>query len=263
MSYKLIDIVSEYIIEGGGSQENQMARLYQIAVSGMREFNMNSSGITKTARLPIKVNDTCDLPQDYLQYSTIGLIGSDGVLHSLGRNDSLALYQSVDDCGSPTPPRVGFQSNEPNLSGWNGYAYYDPSITRNGEFMGRLFGVKGGQNPFGEFRIDRANGLILLSRLTNISSPIQVREIFIEYMSDINSVDGEFEVHPFMVEAIKCWIDWTLLKRGKSKGTRGERNDAERIFHNEARKTKNRFNIATIREYKAAFRHGNTASVKF
>lgn len=258
MSYKLKDIVSEYIIEGGGSQLNQFARLYQLAVSGLREFNMNASGITKTEQLPIKVNDTCDLPQDYLQYSKIGLVGSDGMIHSLGRNDNLSMYPVVDDCGGPIP--AVNNSVFPEFNQFYGYEYN--STARNGEFMGKIFGIHGGKNPYGDFKIDRERGLVLISGLTLPGAAISVRSVFMEYISDINSVDGDFDVHPFMVEALKNWIYWKLIQRDRNRpGSQVDR--ALHDYNISKRWAKKRFQTATLQEYVSAFRHGNMAGPKF
>jgi len=143
--------------------------------------------------------------------------------------------------------------------------------------MGRIFGLQGGINPYGEYRIDKANNVILLSRLfvqnfinnpdlidigANATSSVRPTSIVLEYIADIAAVDGDFEIHPFMVEALKSWMYYKSIQRDRARGT-GEKEMARRDYFTEARWTRKRFNQSTIDEWLAAFRSGNTASVKW
>ncbi len=281
MDYTLDNIVKEFLIEMGDSQMNKYARYYQLAVSGLREFNMNSSGVTRVANLAIKHNDTVDLPLDYLQYTTIGIAGQDGQIYALGRNDSINIHQRFDNCGEPIRNIQSARLN-PTLTADIWYGDYGSSY-RNGEFMGRLFGTAGGVNPYGDFRVDRAHGVILLSRLfvdnltNHLNNPdllnagsrvtassvnLRATTIVLEYLADIDLVDGDFQVHPFMIEALKSWIYYKSIQRDRARGN-GEKEAARRDYFTAARWTQKRFAHSTIREWLEAFRSGNTASVKF
>jgi len=280
MDYRLDNIVKEYLIETGDTQLNRYSRFYQHAVSGLREFNMDSSGVIKVVELAIRANDTVDLPLDYMQYTKIGLIGEDGNVYALGKNNNLALNQSFDECGAPAAARGANRTNPTLSSLTNGIYFGDNGMSyRNGEFMGRIFGIQGGINPYGEYRIDRANNVILLSRLfvqNFINSPDLVNEgdtiiqrdavrptsIVLEYLADIEAVDGDFAVHPFMVEALKSWMYYKSIQRDRARGN-GEKEAARRDYFTEARWTKKRFTQSTVSEWIAAFRSGNTASVKW
>lgn len=283
MDYTLDNVVKEYLIEIGDTQLNKYARHYQHAVSGLREFNMDSSGIIKVLQLAIKPNDTADLPLDYLQYTKIGLIGEDGNVYALGKNDSISLTKSFDNCGAPISGIKASQTNPTLASLTNGIYFGDNGMSyRNGQFMGRIFGLQGGINPYGEYRIDRANQVILLSRLfvqnfTNSpdlldigdnvtphqsSNAMRPTSIVLEYLADIDSIDGDFAVHPFMVEALKSWMYYKSIQRDRARGN-GEKEIARRDYYAEARWTKKRFTQSTVSEWIAAFRSGNTASVKW
>ena len=253
MNYTLDDIINEFIIEGGGSQSNQYARFYTLAVSGLRELNMDASGTTKVIQMPIKANDTCDLPIDYLKYKVIGLIGTDGQIRSLGRNDNLSLIPSYNDCGAQVP----LPQAPSDLSLSTGLWQKDwAGSYKNGEFLGRMFGVHGGQNGLGEFRIDAGSRTIRLSQLQS-----GIISVAMEYLADINSVEGDFSVHPYIVETLKSWVFWKSIQRDRNRSL-GEKQLAAQAYHLEARKSKNRFQSSTISEWYSAIRNGNVASVK-
>jgi hypothetical protein len=243
-NYTLDSIVKEYTIEVGGSDMNKYPRYYQYGVSGIRELNMNSSGVVKSVELCIEGNSTCNLPPDYLQYKTIGLLGADCRIHSIGRNDTLSLS----GCCAPT-----------QNWGVNSFGMINnfDSNYRNGEFMGRMFGVNGGVNGYGQFRIDVENQIILLSDLAPLST-----SIVLEYLADIESVDGDFIVHPFIIEALKAFIYWKSIQRDRNRSI-GEKEQAKNDYNVAAKWAKKRFTASTIQEYLEAFRSGNTASVKF
>jgi len=270
MIHTLDSIVKEYMIETGESQTNKYARYYQSAVAGLREFNLNSAGVIKAVELPIKVNDTVDLPHDYIQYTTIGLTGSDGQIHALGRNDSLSMIPQSDNCGQPLPLAARGDDGVTPLV--NGGLYQRDLITsyRNGEFMGRIFGVRGGINPFGQFRIDRENSLIILTDLNRHvnsgrkvnSNTIPIHTIVLEYIADINKVDKDFVIHPFMIEALKAWIYFKAVQRDRVQRG-GTKDRARRDYYTEARWAKKRFTSATLKEWTAAFRSGNLAAPKW
>ncbi len=243
-NYTLSDVCREYLIEIGESSMNKYPRFYQYGVSGLRELNMNSAGVIKAVELPINDNYTCNLPQDYLQYKTIGLLGADCRVYSIGRNDTLSLLE----CCAPTQ---NWDAN--NFGIFNNYE----NNYRNGEFMGRMFGVNGGVNGYGQFRIDVENQTILLSDLAaNVSS------IVMEYLADINAINDDFPVHPFIIESLKAYMYFKSIQRDRNRSI-GEKEQAKRDYEIAAKWSKKRFTASTIQEYFEAFRSGNTASVKF
>ena len=99
--YTLDDIVKEYLIEVGDTQMNKYARVYSIATSGLREFNLDATGIIKIADLEITDIDTVNLPPDFIQATRIAICGRDGILHSLGTDNNICLGTSFNDCGVP------------------------------------------------------------------------------------------------------------------------------------------------------------------
>lgn len=248
MGYKLTDVVNELLAEMGEGQTNKFARFYQFGVSGLRKFNMNSIGVPKAVELVIDSNDTAPLPNDYMQYTRIALC-SGGKLYCLGLNENLCINPAFNNCGDEV-------SHPDNAYLWNGYLG-NPLIAdnfRNGEMMGRMFGIGGDNNFLGYYRIDTANNRIVFQDLLQTSS------VVLEYLADIDAIDGDFEVHPFCIEALKDWMFWKYKQR--SSKPLGEQSMAEQSFRNSSRLMRMAFASNTKEEWVAAFQTGNKASTK-
>ncbi|MES2395811.1 MAG: hypothetical protein V4549_07400 [Bacteroidota bacterium] len=252
-NYLLDSVVSEWIAINGKT-ENQRARLYTIAVACLREINMDVNGIIKIVELSINDNDTVDLPEDFMNYSKIGILGADGRIHCLGRDNSINMKPSYNDCGvqvaNPNTDNSDFPFNGLPFAGY----FYGSG---NGE--GAIFGLGGGNNNIGYYRLDRANNQLLLANM-NIRSGAN---LIMEYVADINvSSDGDFYVHPYIVETIKRWIDWMYVNNDKNT-SQGEKLRRERIYYNALRISKSRYGASTIEEWYAALRTQNSATPRF
>lgn len=254
MGYSLDSIVKEYLAEIGDNNLSRYRQIYTIAVSGIRELNMDTTGVPKIAELDVLPTDRANLPNDYLQYSKIAICGRDGRLHSLGRNDSLCLNQSFDDCGDEIR-HTSTNNTAGGLLPWSIDGFVDNF--RNGELMGRFFGIGGGNNANGYYRIDRANNQILFGDL-----PSGIETIIMEYIADINAVDGDFEVHPFIVETLKSWIRYKQFNNNPN-SSMGRIEMAKKDYFREKRMSTERFGTTVESDWLEAFRFGNKAAPKF
>lgn len=251
--YTLKSIVKEWIAENGKS-EAQLARFYTIAVSGLRELNIDVNGIVKIVQLSINDNDTVDLPNDFINYSKIGIVGSDGRIHCLGRDNSINLNPSYNDCGT--------QVSNPNTTGID-YPFY--GLPFAGCFYGLLdgsgaqFGIGGGNNNIGYYRLDRANNRLVLANMNILSGT----SLIMEYVSDIESgEDGDFILHPYFIQTIKSWISWRYVI-GDRNTNGGEKEMRRREYFNSFRIAKARYGNSTIEEWLSCLRAANTGSVRF
>ncbi len=243
-------VVKEYCIRVGDSNLNRYARFYQFGVDFLRENNQDMSGVPTMAHLCINDNDTADLPIDYLEYRFIGLVDSAGVMHSMGRNDKLALSTCHNEQNIYHPQNIAGVAGFPSIDGMT-------QSWRNGEFMGKMFGTNGGNNVNGEYRIDSKKRRIQFGCLPPLTCSVAM-----EYVADINSINGDFEVHPFIIETLKRYLNWQTIENDRNSGL-GEKARAKSLYDSADRWSSRRFQKATIEEWSAAFRSGNTASVKF
>ncbi len=207
--YTLGNICDEYLQEKG-LPDNSWNRCYANGVSFLRRANLSTSGIPKVVQLVIDDADRCALPTDYIQYTKIALM-MNGRLFSLALNSNLAIQPVFNNCGEPVINQTSYLQN-PNISiglGYVGTPFMVGDTQRNGEFIGRLFGVGSDNNPYGYYRIDKEMGQIVFSGL------VQTTDIIMEYIADINSINNDFVVHPYCIEALKAWIEWKLGKADK------------------------------------------------
>lgn len=235
MTYTLDQICRAYLNETGESPSKYF-RVLSVAWAGIEELNMDVSGIPTITTLEIDEN-TCraDLPEDYLNYKRIGVcIG--GRVVSLGRDDTLCLNPSVDDCGDlqailVTPDPRDFTDTPFNGTPLPlGYANYGSN--------GGIFGLGGGNNKNGYYRIDKENNQILFA--SSVSGTI-----VLEYLSTPKKDKGEFVVHPYCVEALKAFIEWRMTNK---KMAMGAWQLSRTEYYNQRRLSKARFNNFTLEE---------------
>lgn len=234
MSYTLDQICRMWINENGESQSKYF-RVLNVAWAGVEELNMDVSGIPTIATLEID-ETTCraDLPEDYLSYKRIGVCMGGRVV-SLGRDDTLCLNPMLDDCGNPQAIPVVPDPRDSTAVPFDGIPL--PLDATFGINAG-IFGLGGGNNKNGYYRIDKENNQILFA--SSISGTI-----VLEYLSTPKKNKGEYVVHPFCVEALKAFIEWRMTNKKMAMGawqvSRSE-------YYNQRRLSKARFNNFTLEE---------------
>lgn len=248
-NYLLMPICEEYLLEKG-LPKNSLQRVYANGVSCLRMLGMNTSTIFKSVELPIMANDTVILPQDFLNYISISVVGVDGFLHGLGKNERIDITQYFNSCGVPIRkfemPVSGQTNVALNGTFWGtNNATYLANHWRNGENIGAYFNA-GGHNRLGEYRLDYTTNRIVLSALT-----LGYATIILEYIADITAEDNDYPVHPYIVESVKAWIDWKMGKNTRQ-NWEAERQSSVALF-----------NTASIQDWITAFRSGNSAVSKF
>lgn len=250
----LDSIVREYLLEVGDSNLNRYARLMTIAVSGLREIRMDVSGVPTTILLTVTDSDAANLPHDFVSLIRVAICDAGGNLKALGMNENMCLPRDFDKCGNDAIDTDdvggGFGIS------FNGLEGFSDNI-RNGEFVGRMFGLGGGGNIYGNYRIDWERGTINFGNLlTGVST------VVLEYLSDLSLVNGDYQAHPFIIETLKAWIYWKDIQRKVSVGL-GEKQIAERQYYLAEKQSKRRFSNHTIQEWLQAFRQSNKSAPKF
>jgi hypothetical protein len=247
----LMDVVNEWLASKG-KPENQRARLYTIALSGLREMHLDVNGIIKIVELCINDNDTVDLPNDFINYRKIGIAGADGRIHTLGRDNRINMAPACGLDGRIIQP--GNNSDIP---------FY--GLPFSGSFMGLtdgnggVFGIGGGNNSLGYYRFNRQTGQLWLS---NLGFPVGCT-IIVEYIADISNGDGEdFIVHPYIVQTIKDWMSWQYIFDDKNSSL-GDKNAKRFEYFNSLRISKNRYGSSSPEEWAQALRASNSATVRF
>jgi len=244
--YTLDKIVREFMIEDLGleSIDRRYSRFLSTAVSGLRDLIYDNIGSTeKEVILPVNDNDTVDLPSDYIDYYAIGISVGDE-LWGLGLNQNLTAVRK-DDCGNKLPS--GFINN-PRLSNDTinsvDIVYYND----RGESLGRNYGVGGGNNSIGEFKVYPERGYIAVSGYSGGS-------IVLRYKSDIDFTNGDCVVHGYNVEFIKAWLWYKYVSKSRSHNL-GQIQLALQAMNKAKKKTQKQHLSFTAREFISAWKSG-------
>lgn len=210
----LDSIIKELLNEMGEETPAKYAQLLNMGKSCYMELNQDISGSTKIKTYGMPGIDgvdyeistdtiTAPLPDDFINYKRIGVC-INNVMIPLGYNPLMCLDKMYDDCGNPEVRH--------NRVGQDVFLEY-PLHYRNGSELGAYFGMGGGGNAFGYYRIDLAHWQIQFGSVTS-SYPIVV-----EYLADIEKVDGQFIVHPYLSETIKAGMAWRYIRNRRGANT--------------------------------------------
>ncbi len=164
IDYTSIDeVVNDFQLTIDDTSYDKDAQIYQLrllALQGLRELKFDAEQEIKTATMLVDSTTLqVTLPNDYVKLLRIGYRSNDeDRFVSLGYKSDLILDASV-------TAEVGddnFDENNP---------YYHTDV-------GRKFGVGGGNNTLGYYRINRDDDTI------NFSSDLASKTVFMEYISD-------------------------------------------------------------------------------
>jgi hypothetical protein len=139
-------------------KEAQVYQLRLLALQGLRELTFDVEQVVKTSTHTVTSDLKITLPSDYVKMVRVGYKNSDNEFVSLGYKSNLTLDSSVTSQVSDN----NFDENNP---------YYHTDI-------GRKFGVGGGKNGLGYYRVNRNDDCI------SFSSELNGQVVFMEYISD-------------------------------------------------------------------------------
>ena len=209
MYIELEEIINELLVEEGKTSENEFLRYFKLGMNGLKELNFDVSGGVRTIELIVDSNTlTVDLPSDYVRYTKIGVYGNDGDIHPIGLRNQKSLISTVANNTS---------SNDDELNP----SYFEYS---------QEYGVGGGNNANGYFRVDSENSTI------QFTSTLSGKKIIIEYITSslIHPTEGKVVVHQLMADALRGYIYWKSIHR-KRGIDQGEKDLAKRDYYNEKR----------------------------
>ena len=210
----LDNVVRNVMVDLGEQSLNKYQTYLQWAIRGFRELKLHNSSYAKIAYLPISNSKSVDLPIDYLKYTKIGVCINDRVV-LLGLDDTLCVNHKKDDCGNPLELALNPATTQDTILGLN-YGYYFFDHYRNGQFVGGLYGLGGGDSSLGYYRINEEKNQIQLT------SQVPSTEIILEYISDGSDTTGTATVPKYAVEALIQWVHWQRLRRMSNKTRESE-----------------------------------------
>ncbi len=244
------------------------------ALRGIREIGFDLGKKIKSIKVSVESNDTITLPDDFVDISKLGIVGSDGIIRAMNMNGNLNYSRKyeVDSAGAATNETQNSEEEPLNIeanivkdrqddktsTGTSSDADdFNAFIFENYIFQGgtgRLYGVGGGSSP-GEFRVNLDQNRIEISANTDFTS------LVMEYVADeARSTDPE--VHVYAEEALRCYIYYKLCER-KTTVPANEKARARTEYYNERRKANARLSHFTKDEALKTIRKNFMQAPKF
>lgn len=248
------DSISKYI---------NRARICNMALTGLRELNLDLGGYVKSVRIQIDTStETIDFPEDFIDYTKIGVLDDNCQVQYLGRNDKINLSGDflLDGSGGKLLDSDGIEITtatectgqnltESRFSEFVFYNYY-----QNGS-VGQLYGVPTGNNSRGSYRVDYDNNQIKFQEGV-------VRDyVILEYIAD-ESMKANPMIPVDWEETLRYYVYYQLI-RGKRNVGVTEKRVAKDDFLRERKRAARRFNSPTVYEIIQAARTGSKQTLKF
>lgn len=274
----LKQIINDFIITmgdddyAGGASDTQI-RTH--ALRGIREMGFDMAKKIRSLKLTVDAStNTVELPDDYVDWSKVGVVGSDGIVYVLGENkninyseayanssgekvgkaadaydtDSDGVYDRID---SKSVTNSGSPGNSDDLSqGFNSYVF------RNYAYGAAtaIYGVGGG-NYYGQFRVNLDQNRI------EIGSNGDISEVVIEYVADEGRSKNP-SVHVYAEEALMSYMYYKIIER-KASVPANEKARARQEYYNERRKANARIKSFTKEEALKTIRKNYRQAPKF
>lgn len=232
-------IVNDFLLTADGDDYVNNANgvvIRNYALRGIREMNFDIQKKIKSLKLSVNTtNDTVDLPDDFVDYTKIGIIGGDGLVYVFAenKNQNMSMKYDTDSAGNPIDSnndgvydRVDAKEggvSRASLSDYESYTFRNFLYEGN---IGRAYGIGGGKYS-GEFRINFEQNRIELFSTAGYS------EIVIEYIAD-EARSTNPSIHVYAENALRSYIYYRLVER-KANVPMVEKSRARQEYYNERR----------------------------
>jgi len=259
MSYKLSEIIKEFCVQAGDTSLNRAARFYSFATRVLVELNIDLVAIPKSVQLFPNKEGFCPLPENYLNYTSISVVGVDGQLHGMTENPNIDLAKYYNKCGELVrhqPPQQGLAVN--GIDGWGLFSSptYIAKHYSSGQNTGAYYNA-GGHNTNGEYRIDKDSKQIFFR---NVRCPIKF--VVMEYVTDIQLDDEDYYINEMIEDTLLTGIYWRSIRQDRNFSV-AEKRLAKEIHDIALAKAIGRINTGTYDEWISAIRRGNSGIIKF
>lgn len=208
--YSTLDtIIRQLLLEQGETTERRYPAMLSYGYAFLNgEYPVGAGGgtVLKTTLVDVGADRVADLPEDYMEFVSLGRIYGDKV-----RN--LAYNASLVPEGLSQPPaagvigygNVGFAP----AAGWPVFSYWGWEELGLSGWDGRGFGW----GEWGdEFAIDREERTI---RLSSALGGYEAGPLLLQYHSNNLSPGKPTPIHPYWQQALKEWMLWQWYSKAK------------------------------------------------
>jgi len=273
----LDQIINDFIItladdDYAGNASDTQIRTH--ALRGIREMGFDMSKKIRSLKLTVSATNTIELPDDFVDWSKVGVVGSDGIVYVLGENKNVNYSQAYED-GSGN--KVGTAAEAYDSDGDGVYDRidskgatnsgspaasddvtqgFDSYIFRNYVYgaTNGLYGIGGG-HYYGTFRVNLDQNRIELETNQDIG------EAVIEYVAD-EARSKNPSVHVYLEEALTSYMYYKIIER-KASVPANEKARARQEYYNERRKANARIKSFTKEEALKTIRKNYKQAPKF
>ena len=250
---KLSDVINDFLIGLDGNDyaaHASDAAIRNYALRGLREMGFDMLQVIRSLKIDV-TNNTATLPDDYVDWSKVGFVGTDGIVYVLAENKNINISQKyskvngntydsdgdgLNDREDDKTSTTGAPTDDSLESSMNNYIFRNYVYNGDG---GRLYGVGGGHFP-GEFRINLDQNRVELKTNNSVS------QIVMEYVAD-EARSSNPQVHVYAEEALNAYIYYRLIER-KAAVPANEKARARAEYYNERRKANARMKSFTKEE---------------
>ena len=169
-------------------------KLWHLAFEAMQDMGLDAFYNVRSVKIPVNANLTAPLPADYLMYSKVGVLNQQGEIIPMGINNKLTVAFDL----NPTRLTQTQDDTIQTQIDQNGVMWYN---YWNGGGYGNLYGLPSGSPFIGSFKIDNANGVIILSE--HFVYPY----IMLEYIAS-PAEGGEYYVPVQFKTAVISYLGW-------------------------------------------------------
>jgi len=243
-TYESIDNIVKGVCVDMGEGEERYEQYLHWALKEAKNWYLDFAREVKTIELPINDYLAVDLPDDYVDWTKIGIKSGNQIL-TFAHDTYMAQPQDTDSDNVPNKDI----DLVPDSSEEDGNYFYNV-INSHGENTGRMWGQSAKDNYLGYFKIDLEREQIQLR--TKISS---LKTIYLEFISNGYEACGQGYVHPYVSQLIELFIHWKRLKHNKYSASwqvRDARDDYEREFY----RVQNRYSDLGVEDVLEVWREG-------
>jgi len=218
----LDSIITDYLEESEQSI-HKYKKCFNAAFRCMDDLGLDFFYQIKSMRLPINANKTVNLPNDYLNYTKVGVLNNKGEVIPLYSNNNLTSYADL------FPNRLALTVDNPSLSNLDANPFAFNNFWSDGSIY-TLYGLPSGAPFVGNFKIDSANSLIVLDHHFSYDY------LILEYVA--SPVEGQEYYVPIQFrEAIISWLSWKDIKSLPTtrKGGLGDKGARRHDYYNDRR----------------------------
>jgi len=214
----LDSIILDYLTESEQSS-NKYVKCFHLAFRGFEQMGLDAFYAVRAVKLPVDANYTVQLPADFMNWTKVGVLNDRGEIIPLYHNDKLTTFADLSSTRLTQTQDNTLWDYDDNS--WNNYW--------NGSAFVNIYGTPSGQPFVGSFKVDLANGVILLDESFDYDY------LLVEYVAS-PVVGQEYYVPIQFREALVAWLWWkdkraVSINRGQVGITRDLKND----FFNERR----------------------------